>query len=207
MARLAGPPDTTDVPEPWRDLLGAMTGLGPGNRPSATEVIAGLGDVMAAAAPAEEGTEATPTVVVGGAALGGRGAHELAPVDPHAPTGLMPAADGGTQVLPAVLVPEEPEPRPSRWAPFVGSVAGWMWARRALLAVLAGLAVLLIVAVSVAGDDGSEMPPPSTEPVAATPSTTMAPTTTSPPTTEAPSKDDGGKGRGRDKGKGNGDDD
>ena len=207
VARLARSPDTTLVPGPWRDLLRAMTGLEAADRPSAAEVIARLDGVLVATAQPEEGTGATPTVVVGGAAFGGPGADELAPVSPSAPTGVMPAADGGTQVLPAVLVPEVPELPSSRWAPIIGSVAGWVWARRALLAVVAGLAALLIVAVSVAGDDGSGVPPPSTEPAAATPSTTVAPTTTSPPTTEAPSKEDKGEGRGRDKGKGNGQDD
>ena len=104
-----------------------------------------------------------------------------------------------TAVLPLPLVPEPPpvaDPGPRRANAVVRTVAGSLWARRALLVAVVGVVLLLLVSLA-AGDD-LEVPSETTVPVTAATSTTLAPTTTtSPPTTEAPRAENPPKGKGK----------
>jgi hypothetical protein len=105
---------------------------------------------------------------------------------PDAPTAAM-AIDGGTKVMPAVLVPSPPEPT---------SATGDKPPRRALWLALAAVAVVVAL-IATQGGGGLDVPPPTTEPVAVT--SQPPPTTTVPPTTTAPARTHPGKGKGHNK--------
>ena len=117
------------------------------------------------------------------------------------PTRELPTSTDHTIVMPLPLVPvPEPVPsaaEPSRGSAATGGVAAQLWARRALLATLAAIVLVVVLLGLAARNDGLDVPTGSTEPVSVDTTTTFAPTTTSPPTTERPASEGHGKGKGK----------
>jgi hypothetical protein len=111
-----------------------------------------------------------------------------------------------TAVLPLPLVPDPdattaPEPPADRTSEAVRSVAGALWARRALLlGVVAGILLVVLVGLS-ARNDGLDVPTESSVPVTVetTTTTTEAPTTTAAPASEQPAGEGNGQGKGKGK--------
>ena len=178
IGRLARSPDTaTGVPGAWRDLLRGMTDRAAQNRPSATEVRDRLRAMLAGA------TEPTGTVPAATqVAVAAPNGSVAAPSD--AATRALPPVDG-TSVMPAALVPEQaPAPRGRR---------------RAVLAAIIGLVLLIagLVAGSGRGLDLETPPATTTEPaVSSSTTTTAAPTTTEAPAQKRGKPDGSGNGKG-----------
>jgi tRNA A-37 threonylcarbamoyl transferase component Bud32 len=186
MARLVRAPDTSGAPERWQHLLTAMTDLAPGARPSAVDVATRLEELAGASAPDEDRTTtALPIPAPAG----------VAGVAGDAATQVLATAPGGTRPMPIALAPD-PDPGPRGASTAARAFAAGLWARRALLAVVAGVAFLVLVAGLALGGKDVELPATSTAPSTTTP-TTVAPTTTAPPTTQAPDPQgkDHGKGK------------
>jgi hypothetical protein len=187
LARLVRDPDVrTGVPEGWAPLLEAMTARDPRARPSAAAVADDLATRSeAGAAAAAEPPVATQAIIVPGVAGAGS-------ADAEAATEVL-RAGGGTTVMPAALLPPTGTGAPA--APQARPAAPW--ARRALWAALAVLALVVGLVLAVGGG-GIDVPAPTTTtaPVVVTTPTTVP--TTAPPATQAP----GGKGNGKAKGHG-----
>jgi hypothetical protein len=182
VARLVRPPDTTaGVPAAWSPLLAQMTERAAGNRPTADEVRSAL-----AALRARPSTAKGPVAGAGGAVLAATGAaHAVTEALPAvAPT--EPAAEEGTSVMPATLLPSSDEPATAGTAGGLAALRTRPW----LVAAVAALLGLAVVAAANGGG-GLDIAELRAETITSLPSattTTAAPTTTTtvPPTTAAP---------------------
>lgn len=187
LARLSRPPVVdAGLPEPWPDLLTAMTATDPDARPDAAQVA----DVLS-----REGA--------GTSAAADAASHFLGSWDEGAPT---EAAANPTRVMTQHAAPAAPGGRRRTAAGMSG--ASWAWARRSrpgllIVASVVGLVLLAVAVASAIGSVSTHRPAPvptvsPTSTVRSTPSVRAAPT---PTRSAAAPPSSPGKGHGRPKGK------
>lgn len=200
LARLARDPDvTSDVPVSWHGLLRDMTARQPSARPTAAEVRNRIAVLATTPADREAGGGGVVPLTIAAPSVG----------DALARTTVIPAAAGGTEVMPAAGLPAaERAVDVERSAVGTWPALSWWpsaWRRHGVAAaVAAAVVVVAVLALAAAGDSSfDELPSPAETVDDETVDTEPVPTmpTTSPPEPAADHDPDGegkGKGRGKD---------
>jgi len=127
MARVAREPEIPpDMPESWRDLIGAMTRRDPAARPTAAQVAGALRRLAA------------------GESLG----QTMAMQPLSAATTVLPPATVATQAMPAVATTPTPPPAAVRRGPSRAAVA-------VILLIVVAVAAAVVIAVQRSGDNST----------------------------------------------------